>query len=161
MNKLKIFFFRAYPRRYFGKFQSEGHTFFNGFPILFRIYEKFALTDNSVFTAEAGKHLVKRYNLLRSIRRARLLTVTEGRISYPYMLRHIQRHATMVEGYLRDLVIGVNLPVKIGVFNVLKRIFVLRLFKQVALRIFCYHMKNALLRSEFVFLYTIYRGIIH
>ena len=67
----------------------------------------------------------------------------------------------MVEGDLRYLVVGIDISVKIRVFDVLKRVLVLRLFEQVALRIFCYHMKNALLRSEFVFLYTIYRGIIH
>ena len=53
VNKFKILFFRTYPRCDFRKFHTESHTSFNGFSVFFCIYEKLALTDQPVFSAES------------------------------------------------------------------------------------------------------------
>ena len=51
-DELEVVFRRPYPCGDFGKTKTEFHTFFDGFPILFAVYEKLCLTDYPVRTAE-------------------------------------------------------------------------------------------------------------
>jgi hypothetical protein len=71
------------------------------------------------------KLFIKLDNLVGCVRRAGLLTVTEGGIGYPYLLGHTKGYATVVKGNLRHLVVRIYLTVKIRLVNVLQGIFVL------------------------------------
>jgi hypothetical protein len=70
-----------------------------------------ALTEDSIRSAKTGEHLIEIHDLIRGIRCARLLTVTEGGVCDPNLLRHIERNSPVVEGYLRYLVVGVDISV--------------------------------------------------
>ena len=93
-------------------------------------------------------------NLLRRIRRARLLSVPESGVRDPDMLGSVERYTAMVERDFRDFVIRIDFAVEVRLLHILERVFILRLFKQVAVWIFG-NQGDVLL--TFVFLYTIIR----
>ena len=139
MNEGEVFLLCADPCGDLGEFVTESHTSFHSFSVLLGIYEKFTLTDQTVRTAQTGKHFVNVLDLLCGIRCAGLLSVTEGRIRDPDLTGHIEGYATMVEGNLRNFIIGIELSVQVRFLYVLERIFILRLLKQIAGGAFCDH----------------------
>ena len=123
-HKAEILLVCAYPCGYLGEFITERHAFFNSFPVLLAVDEKFALADYSVFAAEPREHLVEVYYLLNRIRLDRLLPIAESGVRYPYMLGHAHRHAAVVERHFRHGVVGINIAVEIRVVYILKLISV-------------------------------------
>ena len=62
---------------------------------------------------------VECFDLLCRVGCSGLLSVAEGSICYPNLLRHSEGNATVVEGDLRNLVVGVNVSVEVGLVNIL------------------------------------------
>jgi hypothetical protein len=60
-----------------------------------------------------------------------LLTVSEGGVGDPNVLRNVKGYASVVEGNLWHLVVGIYIAVKVRLVNVLQGVFVLRLLQQV------------------------------
>jgi hypothetical protein len=123
-NKLEILLVCSDPRGYFREVVAKSHTFLDRAAILFGIYEEFALSDKTLGSAETVKKLENINDLRNAEGRGGLLTVTEGRIGDPYILRHIYRYEAVVEGYLRNAFVVEKMTVKVGCFSVLKLVFV-------------------------------------
>ena len=123
--KREVFLLCADPRRDLGELVAESHTSLYRFSVLFGIYEKFALTDKPVRTAQTGEHFINVFDLLCGIRCAGLLSVAEGRIRDPDITGHIEGYAAMVERDLRNFIIGIKLPVQIRLLYILQGIFIL------------------------------------
>ena len=130
-GELEILFVCADPSGYLGKFIAELHALIECLSVRFAVNEEFGLADDTVRASEAVKHLIEINNLIGLIGGLRLLTVTEGRIGYPDLLGHIHRNASVIEGYLRNLIIGIDLAEEIWIRHVLQRIFILLLLKQI------------------------------
>ncbi len=95
------------------------------------VYEKFRLTDDAIGSAELGHQFIEIDDLLDGIRFDRLLSVSERCIRDPYILRHSDRDAPMVKSDARNVRIGIYIAVEIGLLDILQRIFIRFLFKQV------------------------------
>ena len=112
-----------------GEFQPQLLAFFKSFSVLLAIYEELGLTNNAVGTAELGHQLEDVHDLLDRIGLYRLLTVAECGIGDPDILGHSDGNAAMVERDTRNVGIGINVAVQVGLRHVLQRISVRFLFQ--------------------------------
>ena len=69
-------------------------------------------------------------NLIRRIRSPRLLTITEGGIGDPDILRHALRHGPVIERNLRNVRIRKHLTEHIRLLHVIQNVHVLFDLKQ-------------------------------
>ena len=130
-HELKIAVGRAYPRCYLRELKPQLTAGVERLAVVLAVNKELGRADYSLRAAEPRQHFVNVGDLRRRIRRLRLHPVAEGRVGYPYIGGHAERHAPMVERDLRDLLVVVYLAVKIRFRNVLKRIFVRFLLKQI------------------------------
>ena len=131
LNQLKVLLAGTDPGRDLGKFQSQLLTLLNSVPVLLTINKELGLANDAVGTAQLGHQLEEIHDLLDGIRLHRLLSVTEGGIGDPDILRHSDGHASVVEGNARNVGVRINVTVKIGLLNVLQGIFIGALLQQV------------------------------
>ena len=101
--QLEILFARADPACNFRELISAFQTFIYRVAVFFTVKEKLTLTDLSFRSAKFMEIIVNRHDLLCRIRCSRLLSVTEGCVRDPDLLRHIMRHNTVIECNLRNL----------------------------------------------------------
>ena len=99
--------------------------------VLLAVHEELRLADDAVGSAEPGEQLVELHDLLHAVRLHRLLTVAEGGVRDPDVLRHAHRHPAMVEGNARHRVVGIDIAVQVRIGNVLEGIFIALLLQQV------------------------------
>ena len=128
-NELKVLLRCSDPSGYLGKTKSEILTSCHSLSVFLTVNEELSLTNDTVRTAQSGHKLKEIDYLLNCVGVYGLLTISERGIGDPYLLRHIHRHATMVERHLRHRLIIIYISVKIGLFYVLKLISILFLLQ--------------------------------
>ena len=124
----EVFFFCADPGSNCRKLVAKLHTLFDCLLVLFCIYEKFGLADNSVGPAEPCQILKQIHPLFYRIWCHGLHSVPKGRVRDPNIRRHIHRHPPLVKCNFGNFFVVKHLPVKIRFFHILQRIFVDILF---------------------------------
>ena len=124
------------------------HTFINRIPVFFTIKEKLTGTDHTVGSAKLVQIIENRHNLFCRVRRARLLSVTEGCVRDPDILRHIVRHDPVIEGNLRDFRIREHIAENIGLFHIIQNIHMLLDLEEIILMI---HSHGAVLKLQVIF----------
>ena len=82
-------------------------------------------------------------DLLYGIRLDRLLTVAEGGIGHPDLVRDAHRHVTHIEGDLRDMLVVIDLTVQVGFFHILQLVAVFILHQQVIVLIKVNHASGS------------------
>ena len=79
--------------------------------------------------------------------RAALLSVAEGGVGYPDVLRRVRRGQTKIEGALRHLLIGEHVTVQVSRLPVLKAVLVLAFHQDVVFAVELYHAAAPLQES--------------
>ena len=122
-DQFEVFFGRADPCGDLGEFVSEFPAGLHRLAVLFAVQEEFALTDHSAFPADAVHEPEKFDDFGNGVRRSGLLTVPEGRICDPELLRKAGFHGFPIQFERRNLVIGKYFPKKIRLGNVFQQSF--------------------------------------
>ena len=123
-HEAKILFGGADPRRDLRELQPQLHALFERLAVFFAVDKKLRLPNDAVRPAETRKILVNVHDLLDRIRLHGLLPVAQGRIRYPDILRHVHRHAPVVERHLRYHSLRIYVALEVRLRHVLQRIFV-------------------------------------
>ena len=76
-HKREILLARANPCRDFGVSEAQLLTFYNRFPVLFRVQEKLSLPDYPAAVVQLVEQFINIHNLFYRVRGTRLLTVPE------------------------------------------------------------------------------------
>ena len=90
------------------------------------------------------QHIEHIFYLLCGIRSLRLLTVSERRVGYSYLVRHSHRNVPVIERYFRNLRIRKNCPEQFRFFYIMKLILVRVKLKQICFIIYFYHYNRFL-----------------
>ena len=94
----------------------------------------FALVSGPVLCyAQLAQQLVDVYDLVNGIRLHGLLTIPQGGVRDPDLLRHGHGHPAVVERHLGNGAVGIHIPLQIRFRHILKGVFVGFLLQQVGL----------------------------
>ena len=137
-HKFKVFLACTDPTCDLRKLISSLHTFINGISVFFTVEEKFTLSDLSIRSAQSVKIIIKRYDLICRVRSSGLLSIAEGCICDPDLIRHTVRYNTVIECNLRDLIIVEQIPEHIRFIDIYERIHMLFQLQQIAVFIKVY-----------------------
>ena len=105
LYQLEILLAGTNPCRTFRKLIATLHTFVQCFSVLFTVYKKLTLTNQAIRSAKAMQIIINGYNLLRCVRCTGLLSVTEGSIRNPNLLRKTMWYNSVIECNLWNLII--------------------------------------------------------
>ena len=131
LYQLKVLLRSTDPGGDLREVQAQIHALGDGIPVLFTVYKKLCLADYAVRSAQFAHKLVQVHNLLDCIGFDRLLPVPESCVGDPHFFGHSHRHAPVVEGYSRHLVIAEEVRIEIRVIYVLEGITVGFLLQQI------------------------------
>ena len=132
-NQLEILLGGTDPGGDFGEVVSQIHTLGQGLSVLLGVYEEFALADQSLGTAQAVHQFIQIGDLLDSEGGGGLLSVPEGGVGDPDVLRHLHGNETVVEGHLRYGFVIKQIPLEIGRLPLLQGVAVGGLLNQIGL----------------------------
>ena len=133
MHQLEVFLCRPNPAGDLREFEVQRHALFDGLPVFFAVDEKFRLADDAVGAAQLAQQLVDVYDLDNGIRLHGLLTIPQGGVRDPDLLRHGHGHPAVVERHLGNGAVGIHIPLQIRFRHILKGVFVGFLLQQVGL----------------------------
>ena len=91
---------------------------FDRLPVLLVIEEELALADQAAGAAQPVKVVINGDHLLGGVGLPGLLAITEGGIGDPDLVGHVVGNNSVVEGYLRHLRIGKEVPEGVGVVHI-------------------------------------------
>ena len=133
MHQLEVFLCRPNPAGDLREFEVQRHALFDGLPVFFAVDEKFRLADDAVGAAQLAQQLVDVHDLVNGIRLHGLLTIPQGGVRDPDLLRHGHGHPAVVERHLGNGAVGIHIPLQIRFRHILKGVFVGFLLQQVGL----------------------------
>ena len=162
-HEAKILFGGAYPRRDLRELQPQLHALFERLAVFFAVDKKLRLPYDAVRPAEPRQILVNIHDLLDRVRLHGLLPVAQGCVRDPDILRHVHRHAPVVERNLRHHSLRINVALEVRLRHVLERIFVRILLQQISLSRYFKHSGwgSFLLLCIFVYNYTRIRSVVN
>ena len=135
LHQAEILLARPDPAGHLRKPIAPFHALIDRVPVLLAVKEKFAGAHHSVGAAQPVQIIIDGDDLIRGIGGAGLLSVPEGGIRDPDLLRHVVRHDPVVEGDLRDLRIGEHIPEHVRLLHVVQDIHMLLDLKKIVLLI--------------------------
>jgi len=94
------------------------------------VNKELALADDAVRAAQFVQVFVQLHDLLDGVRLAGLLPIAESRVRDVQVLRRIHRDVTVVEGDFGHLAVTVEVPVEMGLIDVLQLVTVLLLLER-------------------------------
>ena len=125
------------PACHLRKLIAALHTLIHRIPVLLAVKEELTGTDHALRTAELVQVVKDRDNLLRRIRRSRLLSVTERCIGDPDVFRHIVRHDSVVERNFRYFRIREHIAEYIWFFHIVQNVHMLFYFQKIVFLVHC------------------------
>ena len=130
MNKTEIIMTCTNPAGNLRELISPFHAFVYRITVLLAVQEELAGLNHAVRPAKAMKLIIDMDDLIRRIRCPRLLTITEGGIGDPDILRHALRHGPVIERNLRNVRIRKHLTEHIRLLHIIQNVHVLFDLKQ-------------------------------
>ena len=129
----------AYPGGDLREAQAEIAAALQRLAVLLAVNEELRLADDAVGAAQLAHQFVELDDLVGRVGVDRLLPIAEGGVGDPDLLRHVHRHAAVVEGYLGDALIIVDVAVEVRLRHVLQGVAVVLLLQQVCFRRYFQH----------------------
>jgi hypothetical protein len=89
-------------------------------------------------TAELVHVIIDCHDLLCRVGRSGLLSVAKSRVRDPDLIRHVVRNSSVIESYLRNLIVGIQVPERVRSGHVDQGVHILFQLKQVRVMVHMY-----------------------
>ena len=121
----------AYPGGDLREAQAEITAALQRLAVLLAVDEELRLADDAVGTAQLAHQFVKLDDLVGRVGVDGLLAIAERGVRDPDLRGHVHRHAAVVEGYLGDALVIVDVAVEVRLRYILQCVAVVLLLQEI------------------------------